>query len=208
MKEYTLKILNKIPRSIQDLSKLISGSLISKLIGFVVLFFYVKILTKEEMAAKYVPIKDKPKVETVKPENTFISGQTDMGGDIGALAGALAKCQGEFTAVKKGTEGHGYNYADINAVLTTSSPITSKYGIAITQMNISSVSGDKVLTGVKTILMHSGGGYISSEVYMPTEKTKMNSMVQMAGVNITYLRRYGIQSALGLATTDNDGSDK
>ena len=162
--------------------------------------------SREDMSANFEIIKEKPKTEP-KVESVII-GQTDMGGDIGKLAGALAKCQGEFTAVKKGTEGHGYNYADINAVLQTSSPITSKNGIAITQMNISSTSDSKQLTGVKTILMHEGGGWISSEVYMPTEKTKMNSLVQMAGVNISYLRRYGIQSALGLSTTDNDGSDK
>ena len=162
--------------------------------------------TKEEMTAMYVPIKESVKV--AKPDDNFVHGATDMGGDIGGLAGALALCQGEFIAVKKGIEGHGYNYADINAVLSMALPITSKNGLAITQMNISSISGDTILTGVKTIIMHSSGGYISSEIYMPTTKTKMNSIVQMAGVNVTYLRRYGIQSALGLATTDNDGSDK
>ena len=165
---------------------------------------------KEQMSELFIPIKEVKKIEKVQSEPQIISGETEIGGDIGGLAGALAKCQGEFTAVHKGKEGGGgkYNYADINAVLMTSSPITSKYGVAITQMNISLISGDKVLTGVKTILMHQDGGYITSEIYMPTEKTKLNSIVQMAGVNITYLRRYGIQSALGLATTDNDGSDK
>ena len=166
--------------------------------------------TREKMSELFEPIKEVKKIEKVQSEPQIISGETEIGGDIGGLAGALAKCQGEFTAVHKGKEGGGgkYNYADINAVLMTSSPITSKYGVAITQMNISLISGDKVLTGVKTILMHQDGGYITSEIYMPTEKTKLNSIVQMAGVNITYLRRYGIQSALGLATTDNDGSDK
>ena len=165
---------------------------------------------KEQMSELFIPIKEVKKIEKIQSEPQIIGGETEIGGDIGGLAGALAKCQGEFTAVHKGKEGGGgkYNYADINAVLMTSSPITSKYGVAITQMNISLISGDKVLTGVKTILMHQDGGYITSEIYMPTEKTKLNSIVQMAGVNITYLRRYGIQSALGLATTDNDGSDK
>ena len=166
------------------------------------------VYTREEMAEKFIPIKEVKKIEKVQSEPQIISGETEIGGDIGALAGALAKCQGEFTAVKKGTEGHGYNYADINAVLQTSSPVTAKHGIAITQVNLSKIVDDVLLTGVKTILMHEGGGYITGEVFMPTIKTKMNSLVQMAGVNITYLRRYGIQSALGLATTDNDGSDK
>jgi hypothetical protein len=168
-----------------------------------------KEVSKEDFEKKFEVVAEQPKPKEVsKPKQlTIISGETDMGGDIGALAGALAKCQGEFTAVKKGTEGHGYSYADIEAVLRSSSPITSKNGISITQMNTSKTDGSTLLIGVKTILMHKDGGYISSEIFVPAQKTKMNSLVQMAGVNITYLRRYGIQSALGLATTDNDGRD-
>lgn len=165
-----------------------------------------KEIAKTDMGRYFSIVK--PTVAKAKEEIQIVDSVSDMGGDIGGLAGALAKCQGEFSAVKKGTEGHGYSYADIAAVLATSSPITSKYGISIIQMNLSKLVGDILLVGVKTVIAHSSGGYISSEIYVPATKTKMNSLVQMAGVNITYLRRYGIQSALGLATTDNDGSDK
>ena len=165
-----------------------------------------KEIAKTDMGRYFSIVK--PPVAKAKEEIQIVDSVSDMGGDIGGLAGALAKCQGEFSAVKKGTEGHGYSYADIAAVLATSSPITSKYGISIIQMNLSKLVGDILLVGVKTVIAHSSGGYISSEIYVPATKTKMNSLVQMAGVNITYLRRYGIQSALGLATTDNDGSDK
>ena len=163
-------------------------------------------LTREQMSEQYGKVPEPKKEESIDME--IISGETTMGGDIGGLAGALAKCQGEFTGIKKGTEGHGYAYADIEAVLRASSPITAKNGISVSQMNLSKVVGEHLLVGVKTILMHKDGGYITSEIFVPAVKTKMNSLVQMAGVNITYLRRYGIQSALGLATTDNDGSDK
>lgn len=194
-----MKVMNKQTREIVEAIKNEDGT------------YNVKgeTLTKEQMSAGYGKAPE-PKQETKAEDEsiTVISGDTDMGGDIGGLAEGLSKCQGEFNAVKKGTSGHGYNYADIEAVLATSSPITSKYGIAVTQMNISKLVGEHLLVGVKTVLMHSSGGYISSEIFVPAVKTKMNSLVQMAGVNITYLRRYGIQSALGLATTDNDGSDK
>ena len=166
------------------------------------------VYTREEMAEKFIPIKEVKKIENVQSEPQIISGETEIGGDIGGLAGALAKCQGEFTAVHKGTSAHNYSYADIAAVLLSSSKITSKHGIAVTQVNLSKIVDNVLLTGVKTILMHESGGYITGEVFMPTEKTKMNSLVQMFGVNCTYMRRYGLQSALGLATTDNDGSDK
>lgn len=190
-----MKLINKQTKQIVDATKNDDGTYTVE----------GKTIPREEMSDKYGKAPEPKKKEEAME---LISGETDMGGDIGALAGALAKCQGEFTGVKKGTEGHGYSYADIEAVLKASSPITSKNGIAITQMNLSKVVGDNLLVGVKTIIMHKDGGYITSEIYVPAIKTKMNSLVQMAGVNITYLRRYGIQSALGLATTDNDGSDK
>ncbi len=132
---------------------------------------------------------------------------SEQGGDIGALAGALAKAQGMFKAVHKDSEAHAYNYADIEAVLKETAPITSSNGLAIVQMNVSKVIGKSVFVGVKTILTHKDGGWISGEIYIPANKTKMNTLVQIAGVNITYLRRYGIQSALGLSTTDSDGTD-
>ena len=131
---------------------------------------------------------------------------SEIGGDIGGLAKGLSAAQSEFKAVAKNSSGHGYEYLDIAGVLDYAQPIYTKYGVAITQMNVSKMMGKTPLVGVKTIIMHEGGGYISGEVYIPVFKSKMNSTVQMAGVAITYLRRYGLQSALGLATTDSDGT--
>jgi len=142
-------------------------------------------------------------VNEVTVENSAFGNMENMGG----LFEALAKIQGELKATHKGTEGHGYDYADLQAVLNNCSPLLAKHSVSIVQMNVSKMLGKTPLVGVKTIVGHEGGGWISGEVYMPTLKTKMNSLVQMAGVNITYLRRYGLQSALGLSTTDNDGDD-
>ena len=174
-------------------------------------------MTKEETFAKLNEQENKiielQEELTNRPEkivvqvNEVVIENSSIGGDIGALAEALSKCQGEFTSVKKGASGHGYNYADLQSVLESAYPITSKHGISIIQLNVSKMLGNTPLVGVKTVICHTNGGYMSGEVYMPTVKTKMNSLVQMAGVSITYLRRYGIQSALGLSTTDSDGRD-
>jgi hypothetical protein len=157
---------------------------------------------KEDMAVKYGRVK--PKVEKEKEVNV-IESIASMSDTIGNLGKALSECQGEFTAVTKGTKAFNYNYADLEAVLNASRAITSKYELAIVQLNLSKVVGDNLLVGVKTILTHSSGEYIASEIYVPAIKSKSNTLVQMAGVNITYLRRYGIQSILGLATKDTDG---
>jgi hypothetical protein len=161
-------------------------------------------MTKEETFAKLNEQENKiielQEELTNRPEKTVVQvnevviENSSIGGDIGALAEALSKCQGEFTSVKKGASGHGYNYADLQSVLESAYPITSKHGISIIQLNVSKMLGNTPLVGVKTVICHTNGGYMSGEVYMPTVKTKMNSLVQMAGVSITYLRRYGIQS--------------
>ena len=152
-------------------------------------------------------LKDRPvKIETItETKEVTITNSEQGGANLGDLFGALAEAQGEFKSVHKGVEAHAYNYADIEAVLEACTPITSEHGLSIVQMNVSKVIGKTVFIGVKTILGHKGGGWISGEVYIPTTKTKMNTVVQVAGMNITYLRRYGVQSALGLSTTDNDG---
>lgn len=163
-----------------------------------------KTLTAQEMQQVYgkAPEEQPAKKEE---EMVIINGEFNISGDIASLAKALSQCQGEFQSIKKGTKAFNYNYADIAAVLDSSLHITSKYELAITQHNVTKVIGGNLLVGVKTILMHSSGGYIMSEAFVPTIGSKSNTLVQMTGVSITYLRRYGIQSALCLATTDSDG---
>jgi hypothetical protein len=77
-------------------------------------------MTKEETFAKLNEQENKiielQEELTNRPEKTVVQvnevviENSSMGGDIGALAEALSNCQGEFTSVKKGASGHGYNY--------------------------------------------------------------------------------------------------
>lgn len=167
-----------------------------------------KELSKEDMSKNYIAVKEK--VEPKQPEGVeVISGETDMGGDIGALALALSKAQSEFKSIGKNTEGHGYNFSDFQSVIEGSSPILSKNELSITQLLVTKQVGNTLLSGVKTILIHSSGGYVSGETYVSTERTKMNTLVQIFGVNTSYQKRYGWLSICGLSTTerDTDGRD-
>jgi len=127
---------------------------------------------------------------------------------LGELATALSKTQSEFKAVHKGKEGFGYSYADIASILEYAQPIYTKNGLTVIQQSVSKMIGKTQLAGVKTTLVHSSGEYIASESYTPIVKTKSNSLIQQEGSITTYKRRIQVQSILGLATTDNDGSDK
>ena len=163
---------------------------------------------KETAEDAQAELAARPSIEVEVFKEVLIENSHIGGENLGELFGALAVCQGEFESVVKGAKAHKYDYANLESVLAASTPITSKNGISVIQMNVSKVIGKTLFVGVKTILGHSGGGYVSSEICVPVSKTKMNTIVQMAGVSVTYLRRYGLQSALGLSTTDNDGSDK
>lgn len=163
-----------------------------------------KTVKAEDMGRLYMKPKEEEK-ESEIPLNIITESISTQSDDLGELGKALALCQGEFQAIHKGKEGHGYNYADLEAVLNASRNITSKHGLSVVQMNMSKTIGGHLLAGVRTMLLHESGGWISGEIYVPAVAKKPNTLVQMAGVNITYLRRYGLQSILGLATTDTDG---
>jgi len=146
---------------------------------------------------KQAAIKEKEKLEIV--ENAWQSEE------LGNLALALSKAQGEFEAVDKSTDAYNYKYATLADTLAMARPILSKYEIALTQLTISKMYGDTLLSGIKSMLIHSSGEYIASECYLPAEKTKSNNIAQVQGSWGSYLRRYHIMSMLNLATEDKDG---
>jgi len=126
---------------------------------------------------------------------------------IGKLAGALALAQAEMPDVKKNAQNPFLKnkYADLGAVIETSRPVLAKNGLSISQFPTS--EGEKI--GVTSILMHTSGEYIEDAIYISTSDSKGLSVAQSAGVVISYLRRYGWASILGMyADEDTDGATK
>jgi len=123
---------------------------------------------------------------------------------IGKLAGALTAAQAEMPDVKKNAVNPFLKnkYADLGAVIETSRPYLAKNGLSISQFPTS--DADKI--GVTSILMHTSGEYIEDTIYISTSDSKGLSVAQSAGVVISYLRRYGWASILGMyAEEDTDG---
>lgn len=130
------------------------------------------------------------------------------------IAEALCKVQSEIknpikTAVNKGVQG-APKYATLEDTLDDIRPILSKHGMSFTQ----SVESIDMKVGVKTVLFHSSGEYIEGdtvfcEVEIPISRDgkKILTIGQATGVNITYLRRYSLNAALGITgDADTDGS--
>lgn len=91
---------------------------------------------------------------------------------------------------------YGYTYASLDTVLAHVRPVLAAHGLSI--MQDVTVDGNRV--NVSTAVLHSSGESIATgPIGGPT-----GSDYQALGSAITYLRRYGVLAALGLATDEDD----
>jgi hypothetical protein len=91
---------------------------------------------------------------------------------------------------------YGYAYASLDTVLAHVRPVLAAHGLSI--MQDISVDGNRV--NVSTAVLHSSGESIATgPIGGPT-----GGDYQALGSAITYLRRYGVLAALGLATDEDD----
>jgi len=121
---------------------------------------------------------------------------------INELAAALAKAQGEFSAVPKDSTNPFFksSYAALPEVVKTATPVLAKYGLAVSQFISVDDNGNDALM---TYLIHSSGQYIAHTMKLHLIKDDP----QGQGSAVTYARRYSYMSALGLvADVDDDGN--
>ncbi len=124
---------------------------------------------------------------------------------IGALASALSAAQSEMPAAPMQAENPFLHnrYADLGSVISTAKPILAQHGLSVSQI----VTGEGGAIGIETILMHESGEFIASTAVLPLGEERGKSLAQLAGANITYLRRYAYAAILGMyADEDTDGN--
>lgn len=119
---------------------------------------------------------------------------------LNEIAKALSGLQSEIRDAEKDTQGYGYKYADLYQVLSLIRPLLAKFGLAFTQ-HVSNAD-DKVV--IETMIMHSSGQWLSSEIAMPPTPNKNMSAAQSVGSAITYGRRYALTAIFGITQTAED----
>lgn len=120
---------------------------------------------------------------------------------IAKLAEALSKAQGEIEGAKKGKENPHFRskYADLDSTWEACRRPLSAHGLSVVQLPFD--CDGKI--GVETILMHSSGEWIKGNISV---KMTQETNPQNAGSILTYLRRYSLQGAVGIAPEDDDGN--
>lgn len=120
---------------------------------------------------------------------------------IGALGEALAKAQAEVEGASKDSANPHFRskYASLAAVIDACRAALSKNSIAVVQAP--SAKGSEVT--VSTILMHASGEWIEASL----TASARDASPQSVGSAVTYLRRYGLMSMVGIAPEDDDGNE-
>jgi hypothetical protein len=118
---------------------------------------------------------------------------------VAKLAGALSKAQGKFkAATKDAVNPHFKNrYADLASIWDAIREPLSSNGLAVVQG--AETSGKEAL--VTTTLIHESGEWVQTSIGIPITKPD----AQGVGSAITYGRRYGLTSLVGITQDDDDG---
>jgi len=118
---------------------------------------------------------------------------------IKEIATALSKFQSEAKDTFKGKKGYGYNYAPLDEVLKQNRALMASNGLS----HIQSETFEQGIVTVSTLLMHISGEWIETTAQSPYAQMKGMNDYQSIGSGITYLRRYGLSAALGIASDED-----
>lgn len=134
---------------------------------------------------------------------------------INELAAALAKAQGAIKGAVKDSSNPYYSstYADLASVWEACRAALSANGLAVSQLP----SGGQGWARVRTVLMHSSGQWIASDLAVPVIReskkgesgapgVELKPNAQSYGSAITYARRFALASMVGVAPEDDDGN--
>jgi len=106
----------------------------------------------------------------------------------------LFELQHEVEAITKDTKGYNYKYFDINKMLNALYPILKKHRLLLTQP----IGDDKVHSIIHDL--------DSDRIAKSSISLTLGAKPQDLGSEITYYRRYTLQSLLGLRAEDDDGA--
>lgn len=115
---------------------------------------------------------------------------------------AISQMQSELPTVAYDKDGHNSKYASFDAIKKTVNPVLSAHGFK--DLYFIKQDGKEVCITVK--LLHKSGHSEETSLTLPHETSGNKNSVQAIGSTISYGRRYGLLSILGIATgDDNDG---
>lgn len=113
---------------------------------------------------------------------------------------AVAAAKAEIPVIGKNAKGHNdKRYANFAAYAAAVDPILGKHGLSY---RFRTTQDDRI--HVTCILSHRAGHREENTLAGPADSTGSKNAIQAVGSTLTYLQRYTLIQALGLAATDDD----
>lgn len=113
---------------------------------------------------------------------------------------AIAAAKAEIKPVVRNATGHNAKrYADFAAIANAIDPVISKHGLSY---RFRTNQTDKI--AVTCILSHKAGHYEETTLAGPADASGSKNAIQAIGSTLTYLQRYSLVQALGLAASNDD----
>jgi len=118
------------------------------------------------------------------------------------FSSAIAAAKAEIKPIARNKLGHNSKaYADMAATATAVDPILSAHGLGY---RYRATQGDRIT--VTCVLFHRAGHEEETTLTGPADTTGNKNAIQAIGSTLTYLQRYSLFLALGLAAgNDDDG---
>lgn len=117
-----------------------------------------------------------------------------------AFVVAMAAFQKEAPKIVKDSRGHNSTYASLPAVISAVSPGLSRNGLSYTWTTGQDDKGIMVTCKITHELGHSEKTSLSAAA----DTSGSKNSIQALGSTVTYLKRYTLEAALGLAEADQD----
>lgn len=113
---------------------------------------------------------------------------------------AIAAAKAEIKPVTRNKKGHNdKRYADFAAYAREVDPIITRFGLSY---RFRTEQDDRIK--VTCILSHRGGYSEENTLAGPADSSGSKNAIQAIGSTLTYLQRYTLTQALGLAASDDD----
>lgn len=113
---------------------------------------------------------------------------------------AMAEFQAESPKIIKQKSGHNNKYAGLSDIVAVVAPLESKHGLSHSWVTGTADKEIKVICKITHILGHSE----KTELSAGPDASGNKNDIQALGSTITYLQRYTLKAALGLAEADQD----
>lgn len=113
---------------------------------------------------------------------------------------AISAAKAEIPPITRNATGHNdKRYADFAAIARVVDPIISKHGLSY---RFRTMQNERI--NVTCILSHKAGHYEETTLAGPADSSGGKNAIQSIGSTLTYLQRYSLVQALGLAASNDD----